>query len=182
MASRFEGAVLRPWQKALVDRLRSETTDYNVFHAHVPELAGKSWLLAWAATQPDFIVLDYSKSVMRDLIDRVEEGWEGIILLEASEGGERTHIEHNNSVLRALLDVKQGFLQVGKKHKTIEPPQICVPADRGEYYLYRRLDRHIVEFQVEIPTFTKMNSDGYMEAIPIGEPGPDSWVGKWSDV
>lgn len=146
MAHRFKD--LRPWQKELVDRLRAETGDYYIFHANVTERAGKSWLIAWAHTQPDIITLPFSPSIASDLFERVENGWKGVILLETTRSNKH---EHNESVLQALLGVKQGVLQMGKKHKTIEPPQICVLADvAGCADIYGRYDQHIIECRVSL--------------------------------
>lgn len=176
---RFKDAVLRPWQQELVDRLRSETGDYYIFHADVTKRAGKSWLMAWAHTQPDIITLPFSLSITKDLFERVESGWKGIILLETTSArSDKRRCEHNEKVLKALLDVKQGFLQVGKKHKTIEPPQICVLADVWSYGIYGCHDQHIIECCVKPYIISKMGSHGKMEQENI----PGVWATKWNEA
>lgn len=114
-----------PWQTELakvIDGCAASGDDYNVIYICDEGNTGKRFFTRWMEqTRNNVVVIADGNDMVGHLCGVVDEGWEGIVLVD---GPRAAHAEHWLALARGITTIKQGFLHDERNgaKKIIEPP------------------------------------------------------------
>ena len=133
---RFRDPEPKEWQRRLLAKVlqfkRGDGrwgNDRNIILVQDDGGTGKSWFKGWVKSTQENVVLMPStmqdgNDMMQYLCTQVEDGWDGIILMDCPRA---TSPKHWFALARGLESMRQGFLHDQRYKgavKTVEPPQI----------------------------------------------------------